>query len=134
MQTNIMQHFRAFWEARLVQSLRMTESTEYPREWAIYKRRRNTLFLVWVGYVPATTLFAFLSLKLFGSFNPAFVFAVGWMALFVLTGIRFGVWRCPRCNKWFAATWWYNLGFLARKCVHCGLPKPNPLPSGKKVP
>jgi Zn ribbon nucleic-acid-binding protein len=33
------------------------------------------------------------------------------------------MWRCPRCGKWFSAKWWYNKGFLARQCVHCGLQK-----------
>ena len=96
---------------------------EYEEDWKEYKRIRNQWFFVFLGYVPVCGIVAFLSIKLFKTFTPAFVTAFVWMALFVYTGIRVNVWRCPRCGKWFSATWWYNLGFLARRCVHCGLPK-----------
>jgi ketosteroid isomerase-like protein len=51
-----------------------------------------------------------------------FVIGACWMAAFVVTGWRAALFPCPRCHKWFFATWWYRNPF-ARKCVHCGLPK-----------
>jgi hypothetical protein len=31
--------------------------------------------------------------------------------------------RCPRCGKLFAISWWFNLSVFAQRCVHCGLKK-----------
>jgi hypothetical protein len=51
-----------------------------------------------------------------------FAIASCWIAVCVVTGWRVALFSCPRCHKWFFATWWYRNPF-ARKCVHCGLPK-----------
>ena len=95
----------------------------YEDDWKDYKRIRNQWLFVIAGYVPVCMIAAFVSIKLFQTLTPAFVVALIWMALFAYTGIRVQLWRCPRCGKWFSAKWWYNKGFLARQCVHCGLPK-----------
>jgi hypothetical protein len=95
----------------------------YAEDWKEYKRLRKQWVLVILGYVPVVGTFGYVSIKLFHTSTPAFVLAFFWMALFVLTGWRVQLWRCPRCGKWFSAKWWYNKGFLARRCVHCGLPK-----------
>jgi hypothetical protein len=97
--------------------------SDYQREWQQYKRRRNQFWLVFAGYVPVCFTFAFISVKLFHTLTPGFAFAFFWMGLFMFTGFRANSFRCPRCGKWFSAIWWYNLGFLARRCVHCGLQK-----------
>ena len=97
----------------------------YEKEWKEYRRIRNQWVLVFLGYVPVVGTVGFLSIKLFHTAVPAFVFAFFWMALFLFTGIRVNIWRCPNCGEWFSGKWWYNLGFLARSCVHCGLPKYN---------
>jgi hypothetical protein len=96
---------------------------EYEEDWKNYRRIRNQWILVFLGYVPVVGTIGFLSIKLLHTTTPAFVIAIIWMALFLYTGIRINIWHCPRCGKWFSAMWWYNLGFLARRCVHCGLPK-----------
>jgi hypothetical protein len=95
----------------------------YEEGWRNYKRIRNQWFLVLLGYVPVVSAVAFVSIKLFHSFVPAFATAFFWMALFAVTGIRISSWSCPRCGECFSGKWWYNKGFLARRCVHCGLPK-----------
>jgi hypothetical protein len=46
-----------------------------------------------------------------------------WFVFFIVSSIRYQLFRCPRCGEWFSGTWWYNLSYFARKCVHCGLPK-----------
>ena len=97
--------------------------SDYQREWQQYKRRRNQFWLVFASYIPVCLAVTLVSIKLFRTLTPAFVVAFFWMGLFAFTGIRAQMCRCPRCGKWFAAKWWYNLGFLARRCVHCGLPK-----------
>lgn len=49
----------------------------------------------------------------FGSRHAGFQHALS------LAGVA--LFSCPRCHKWFFATWYRNP--FARKCVHCGLPK-----------
>jgi len=78
---------------------------------------------MFLGYVPVVFAATELFLRFFHTYSPGFVLAVAWMAGWVVTGVRLNTWRCPRCGKWFAATWWYSKGFFARKCVHCGLAK-----------
>ena len=95
----------------------------YQQEWQEYKRCRNQFWLVIASYMPVCFAVAFVSIKLFHTLVPGFVVAFIWMGLFLFTGIRLNIYACPRCGKWFSATWWYNLGFLARRCVHCGLKK-----------
>jgi hypothetical protein len=80
-------------------------------------------WLVFFGYVPATMSFALITGKVFHTFVPAFIFALCWMGWFMVLGIQLNCFACPRCGKWFTGTWWYNLGFVARRCVHCKLPK-----------
>jgi len=95
----------------------------YEQKWSEYRRLRNTFFLVFLGAVPVFLVVSFVSEKLIHTTFPASLVAVLWLALFAFYGIRLQLWRCPRCGKWFAATWWYNKSFFARRCVHCGLPK-----------
>jgi hypothetical protein len=97
--------------------------SNYHLEWQRYKRRRNQFCLLVAGYVPVCFAVGWVSMKLFGTATPAFVLAIFWIGLFLFMGIRMNMFPCPRCGKWFSATWWYNLGFLARRCVHCGLGK-----------
>src|ERR1017187_589313 len=93
---------------------------DYQEHWHRYRRIRNMYFLLWLGYVPVTFVFGMVVSKVFGTYTPGFVFAGVWIATLVIVGSRLSAWRCPRCGKWFSATWWHNKGFLARKCVHCG--------------
>lgn len=97
--------------------------SDYQRDWQEYKRRRNQFWLVFASYVPVCATVAFVSKKLFDTLIPGFVVAFFWMGLFVFAGTRVRMWPCPRCGKWFSGTWWYDLSFLARRCVHCGLRK-----------
>jgi hypothetical protein len=97
--------------------------SDYQQEWQQYRKNRNQFWLVVVSYLPVVSIVAFISTRLFHTPIPGFVVALFWMGLFAFTGIRVQMWRCPRCGEWFSGTWWYNLGFLARRCVHCGLRK-----------
>ncbi len=94
---------------------------EYEVHWRDLKRRRNQLLFAFIGYVPITFAFAVLAEKLFHSDKPAFVFAISWMLLFAIAGVRHNLFPCPRCGKWFFSIWLYHNGF-ARRCVHCKLP------------
>jgi hypothetical protein len=96
---------------------------DYTESWTQYRRVRNLFWLLFAGYVPVVGVAAVLCLKLFHTVMPGFPVAMIWMAGWAITGVRLNTWPCARCGKWFASTWWYNLSFFARKCVHCGLPK-----------
>jgi len=45
-----------------------------------------------------------------------------WMVVTSLAGSRTIRFPCPRCGNWFFRTTWRYNG-LARRCLHCGLPK-----------
>ena len=96
---------------------------DYRDYWQRYKKLRNLFWIIWLGYVPAVGVLGVLALRIFGTFVPGFVFAGLWMLKFLVVGIRLSRWRCPRRGKPFSQKWWYDKGFFARKCVHCGLPK-----------
>jgi len=95
---------------------------DYVESWQEYRKRRNLLLFAFLGYVPIVGIVALITIRLFGSTTPAFILALSWMAFFVFAAIRFQTFRCPRCGKWFFATWWYH-NIFARRCVHCSLPK-----------
>lgn len=97
--------------------------SDYRSAWESYRRLRNRCFALFIAYVPAVGAVAFVCAKVFRTLLPGFFLAGAWMLAFLYTSLRLQAWPCPRCGKWFAAKWWYNKGFLARRCVHCGLPK-----------
>jgi hypothetical protein len=103
----------------------MTPSSQrkYQEDWRAYRRARNTFAFVFLTYIPAGGIGASLGFWLFGSPLLGFVVVLTWMGAFLVTSIRLQCWPCPRCGERFSAKGWYNKGFLARKCVHCGLAK-----------
>jgi|SRR5580658_6916637 hypothetical protein len=117
-------HWEGYPLAGNAKGLRPGDMTNgYEENWREYKRIRNTFLLVFITYVPVCFAVGVASMKLLGTFAPGFVVAGLWMILFLFNGVRLNTWRCPRCGECFSGTWWYNLGFLARRCVHCGLTK-----------
>jgi hypothetical protein len=95
----------------------------YDENWKEYRKARNTFLGLFILYVPVCFSIGVASIKFFATFTPGFVAAFLWMGMFVVSGVRLNAWRCPNCGECFSGSWWYNLGFLARRCVHCGLPK-----------
>jgi len=96
---------------------------DYQQRWLRYRQFRTVYVALFVGFVPVMFPVGVVIEKVFRTAVPAFILAGIWMVAMVVVGFLLSSWRCPRCNKWFAATWWSNHGFFARKCVHCGLPK-----------
>jgi hypothetical protein len=94
-------------------------------EWTDYRRRRNIFWLVFVTYVPGVFALGLPLQWLVGSELPIYVVAATWLIAFIVTANRMGAWKCPRCGKAFFRTFW-GQNPLARKCVHCRLPKWNP--------
>jgi hypothetical protein len=95
----------------------------YSEGWSEYRKYRRELLIVWLGGVPVVGAIAEASLWLFHTLVPAQVAGVAWMLLFLFAGVRCQTFCCPRCGEGFSAKGWYNKSFLARECVHCGLPK-----------
>jgi hypothetical protein len=96
---------------------------DYREQWQRYRKLRNLFMWIFLGYFPVVFAFTVIVSKLFHSLAPGFLLAGGWMLALVVVGTRLSEWWCPRCGKWYSATWGYNKGFFARKCVNCGLLK-----------
>jgi hypothetical protein len=98
-------------------------SGKYDVGWKRYKLWRNLGIVGWLGFFPFVIAAGALTRRFFHS--PIFfsVAAVAWLILMAYACGEAAYWRCPRCGKPFAATWWYRLGPFARRCAHCGLPK-----------
>jgi len=94
----------------------------YENGWTEYRRRYRLFFAVFLSYVPGVFLVSVPVMWLSGSETPVYLVAGAWMLAAVVTWVRLSTFRCPRCTKWFAAGWYFN-NPLARRCVHCGLPK-----------
>ncbi len=45
-----------------------------------------------------------------------------WLALFAAIAVYHGLFRCPRCTKFFTWSWWFSNPW-AQKCIHCKLPR-----------
>ena len=97
----------------------------YTEDWRRYKKARNTLWLVFLSYLPGVPLVAWGVSKVVRRESSELWVPVAlvWMAALVLATLRVYRWRCPKCEKSFSGPYFGNKGFLARKCVHCGLPK-----------
>ena len=95
----------------------------YAEGWKEYRRFRRDLLVVWLGGFLAAGAIAASFDWLFRTLLPGEIAAVAWMILFLIAGIRYQTFSCPRCGETFSAAGWYQLSFLARRCQHCGLPK-----------
>jgi hypothetical protein len=79
-----------------------------------YLRRWRLLWFVFFAYLPLGALF-----MLFVPID-AMYFALPWMALFGIAGVRLGYFRCPSCHELaFMKAMWNNP--FSRRCLHCGL-------------
>jgi hypothetical protein len=92
----------------------------YEEQWRRYRRLRRLSLLV---------LLPFCGVPFFphgdGSLSLPVLFPIMMLSGFVGVGAWFllNYFRCPRCGRLFAITWWYSVSIFARKCVHCGLRK-----------
>src|SRR5260221_5189707 len=106
----------------------MSAHPDYSAAWRDYRRRRLIFWAVFLGYTPGGFVLFFvggLPIAIHTGISPDYLFypiAGSWMLAFLIASWLVGLFCCPRCRKWFFATWWYRNPF-ARKCVHCGLPK-----------
>jgi hypothetical protein len=87
--------------------------------WAALRRRQRAYLASTLGVLPGS-LIAGLLLERYVSGAASFVvpFALS-MTIYVVTGIRLGKWRCPRCHLPFSVRSGAGRVFLIReRCVH----------------
>src|SRR5437879_5295172 len=100
----------------------MNSTSEFTSAWDDYRRRRRWFFGVWLGgFLFVASLAALLNKLSLGDL-AFWILGPAWMASFVVVAARLQLFRCPRCHRRFFNTFWYG-NLLARRCVHCGLPK-----------
>jgi hypothetical protein len=95
---------------------------DYVKSWQEYRRRRNLFLFFLIGYLPVFGIVSVVTEKVYDCSTPGFVTALIWLVFIAVSGVRVEIFRCPECGKCFFAKWWYH-NILARRCVHCGLPK-----------
>lgn len=92
----------------------------YDSKWRNYRRLRlfSLLFLVPFCSIPLSKYFHF---SVESPILHALLMLCGLIGLVAWVGLSH--FRCPRCGKIFAISWWFNLSLFAQRCVHCGLEK-----------
>lgn len=119
------------------------EPDAYKRAWRDFRFRKRLFWGLFLGYVPVLALLGMVlgHLGLLGSNANDVMVALGlaWMLAWFVVGIRYPLFRCPRCQKRFIAWHRRNPYFVrfATKCSNCGLglgetPEPQTQPDGAK--
>jgi hypothetical protein len=102
---------------------------EYRQQWQQYRRRWVYFVAIFALFVPVVMGLTTLTSMLFHTEAPFPYIAGFWAALWIFSLLRISAWRCQRCRECFVGSWWIgglNSGAV-RRCVHCGLPKPERL-------
>jgi hypothetical protein len=108
------------------------EPAPYARAWREYQRRLVFFAVTWIGGWAG----GFVAMAIARSLTRdrdvvSHTFSVSaaiWIVSFFVTGVRFFLWRCPRCHKVFSGYW--RTTYFAEKCAHCGLRKNARSPDG----
>ena len=102
----------------------------YVAAWSEYAKRRNFLFISFLGFVPFLWVVAWVlgsALTALG-FKPDLtkfikLLMYSWGAFCLWSFLNYMFWPCPRCGNTFAMTS-RSIGHpFAQHCVHCGLTK-----------
>jgi hypothetical protein len=113
--------------ASLEMSPEGTASAPYAPAWREHDRRLLLFLLTWIG-AALTGSGVFAVAERLGRDKAVAERWLLWSVPIVLgmcmvTSTLFYAWHCPRCHERFFRTRWRQAFFLARKCMHCGLPK-----------
>jgi hypothetical protein len=79
---------------------------------------RRTFVLAWLLFPPIICGSIFLSLRIVGSYDLAFVAGGFMFAVFAAAACALRFWPCPQCGHRFVR---YNM-YWPRKCQHCSFP------------
>ena len=104
------------------------------KSWPRYRRYRNAVILMYIGYIPYMIIVHYLIPSIFSYRWSGFVPFLLWGAIWVYNIRRMSGFRCPRCQLSFFTLgpefkilgftygWgWYRP--FTKECVHCGHPK-----------
>jgi hypothetical protein len=95
----------------------LVHMSDYQQEWKKYRRLRTQFVLAWLGFFPLLIVSSKQNIPQLGY---AVIFV--WIVLFLFTGFRVYLWRCPRCGKQFGPTAG-GIFFNVQQCAQCGLPR-----------
>lgn len=90
-----------------------------PDPWQTLRVRRRWMVALWIGWLP----FGLLLMELQESLLPApwpFLLALGYLASFWVSSLRFAATRCPRCRRVFAPFFSFQVRGWSRLCNSCG--------------
>lgn len=105
----------------------LIEPTDYSNAWRDLALRWCANVAVFVGFVPFVAIAHFVVAWALPAANSAkqdlvvMVAAFVWGAVFIATGIRLSVFRCPRCKELFFIRAGHGWHIFRRSCIHCGL-------------
>jgi len=91
----------------------------YAGEWREFRRRRRIALGVFFLGPPTVILLSAAGDSFAMPSRPFLALMVAVSITFLITMMRFGGWRCPRCGKPFLAGLWF---LPIRRCVFCKLP------------
>jgi hypothetical protein len=90
--------------------------------WKEYRNRERFVWTISILGIPTAALLALpLSLPLHSADPFEVTFAL-FIAAWTASMLRVEFFRCPRCGKHFHCKWYYA-NILAKRCLHCGLPR-----------
>jgi len=93
----------------------------YDAAWKKYRRLQFTFIALFAGFIPFCLMLWLLNHMLPSDYYG--VLLVPYFVRWIVAGIRFITFHCPRCDERFAMTWWYSTGGFNTNCVRCGLHK-----------
>src|SRR5438874_5759306 len=97
----------------------MNRDNYYVHRWRVYRVLSLIRTVVWCGFP------AFLVIRwIYPDVGRILTRNTGmaWLVTCAIAHVVVMMWRCPRCGKPFFLSWLKG-NFLARRCLHCGLPK-----------
>jgi hypothetical protein len=107
----------------------------YAAAWRDLRRRRWTMWGVYLGFFPGRWLVSAVDAKRLHDHAPEIFPIAGtvWMVAFLVSGFWADAWRCPRCHEIFTRATWYRNPWT-RQCLGCGLPRWAPNDPGLSRP
>jgi len=88
-----------------------------PNEWHGYRVIKTRLIVLLIGWIPFGTLLGIGSPVIFGSYKPAYFFALAYVLFMAYTWLMYGLYPCPTCGNALRGRQLYS-----STCRNCGAP------------
>ena len=99
-----------------------SSNPDYASAWQHYRKLSRLRLIAFAGWLPFGVAVAGLAHLLDLSEHVFPFLLLPWFGFIVVALFRAGSFQCPRCHDAFFYTWYFS-NPLARRCVHCNLPK-----------